>query len=93
VRIFIVTANDIQTVLQVHPFVPFRLVTSDGTSYEIRHPELVLVSVSSAVVGYPTPNDPKTAARYDIVSMFHIVRLEPMPAGATGPSAAGNGSA
>ena len=92
-RTFIVTATDFHSVLRVRPFVPFRVVTSDGTSYEIRHPELVMVAVSSAVIGYPTPGEPMTMARYDIVSMFHIVRLEPMPEAATGAGSAGNGSA
>ena len=59
-------------------------MTSDGTSYEIRHPELVMVAVGSAVIGYPTRGSPMTMARYDIVSMLHIVRLEPMPVVATG---------
>ena len=90
-RAFIVTASDFHSVLRVRPFVPFRVVTSDGTTYEVRHPELVMVSVSSAVIGYPTPGEPMTMARYDIVSMFHIIRLEPMPVAATGP--AGNGAA
>ena len=87
------TADDFHSVLRVRPFVPFRVVTSDGTSYEIRHPELVMVGLGSTVIGYPTPSNPMTVARYDIVSMFHIIRLEPMPTAATGPTSAGNGSA
>mgnify|MGYP005861022687 CR=1 FL=1 len=56
---------------------PFRVVTSDGTTYEIRHPELVIVSLASAVIGYPDPGNPAIASHYDIVSMRYIVRLEP----------------
>ena len=87
------TASDFHTVLRIRPFVPFRVVTSEGTTYEIRHPELVMVAASSAVIGYPTPGEPMTVSRYDIVSMLHIVRLEPMPAVATGSGSAGNGAA
>ena len=86
------TADDLHSVLRVRPFVPFRVVTSDDTTYEIRHPELVMVALGSTVIGYPTPGNPMTMARYDIVSMFHIVRLEPMPPVATGPTTAGNGT-
>jgi hypothetical protein len=71
------SANDFRNLLSRRPFVPFRVVTSDGTIYEVRHPELVLVSLASVVIGYPAPEDPRNASRYDIVSMRHVVRLEP----------------
>ena len=85
-RAFIVTASDFQSVLRIRPFVPFRVVTSDGTAYDIRLPELVLVAPASVVIGYPSPGDPRTAARFDIVSMSCIARLESL-------SEAGNGAA
>ena len=44
-RTLIVTASDFHTVLRIRPFVPFRVVTSDGTTYDVRHPELVMVAV------------------------------------------------
>jgi hypothetical protein len=49
--------NDILALLRARPFRAFRIVTSDGTVYDVNHPE---------------PYE-----RYDIVSMRHIVRLEP----------------
>jgi hypothetical protein len=58
----------------VRPFEPFRIVTTDGTIYEIRH--LVLVSPSTAVIGFPDPAQPGVLARYDIVSLRRILRLE-----------------
>lgn len=68
---------DFQTLLRMRPFVPFRVVTSDGTTYEVRHPELCMVGFPSVIIGYPDPREPGAYARYDIVSMRHIVRLEP----------------
>jgi hypothetical protein len=60
---------------------------SDGTMYEVRHPDLVIVALATAVVGYPSEDYPGAAARYDIVSIRHIVRIEfidkPEPAEAT----------
>jgi hypothetical protein len=38
---------------------------------------MLLVALASAVIGYPS-DYPRTALRFDIVSMGHIVRLEPM---------------
>jgi hypothetical protein len=69
-------STDLVAALRVRPFEPFRVVTSDGTIYEIRHADLVLVSPSTAVIGFPDPAQPGVAARYDIVSLRHIIRLE-----------------
>ena len=71
--------NDYYTLTRARPFVPFRIVTSDGTTYEVRHPDMLLVTPPSVVVGYPNPASPDTALRYDIVSNRHVVRLEPLP--------------
>ncbi len=76
---------DLHARLRARPFEPFRIVTTDGTTYEVRHPDLVLVGLSSAIIGYPAPGDPATYDRYDIVSMCHIIRLEAgQPAGQQG---------
>jgi hypothetical protein len=70
--------------LRTRPFVPFRVVTPEGTTYEVRHPELCMVGLASVVIGYPSPDDPATYDRYDIVSLRHVYRLEPLPAGQPG---------
>ena len=67
---------DLLARLRARPFEPFRIVTSDGVTYDVRHPDLVLVTLGSAVVGFPDPSAPGVASRYDIVSLRHIVRLE-----------------
>ena len=46
--------QDLLQALRRRPFEPFRLHVSDGTVYEVRHPELVIVALGSAVVGMPT---------------------------------------
>jgi hypothetical protein len=56
------------------PFEPFRIVTSDGTTYEVRHPDMVLVGIASVHIGYP--DETGVATRIDIVATRHIVRLE-----------------
>jgi hypothetical protein len=71
-----VAPTDLLNRLRNRPFEPFRIVTSDGVTYDVRHPELVLVTLGSAVVGFPDSSDPGLVARYDIVSLRHIVRLE-----------------
>jgi hypothetical protein len=57
--------------------VAFRLHVSDGTVFDIRHPELLMVSPESALVGLPSPTQQlPQIERYQIVDLAHIVRLE-----------------
>jgi hypothetical protein len=70
---------DILALLRARPFIPFRIVTTEGTTYEVNHPDLVMVGLTATIVGYPDPREPDIYERYDIVSTRHIVRLEPMP--------------
>jgi hypothetical protein len=70
------TPADVLAVLRRRPFEPFRIVTTDGTTHDVRHPDLVFVSLGSLIVGYPDRNEPNVASTYDIVSMQHIIRLE-----------------
>ena len=70
---------DFHHLLRAKPFEPFRVVTTDGTTYEVRHPDLVMVGFPSVIIGYPHETEPHAYSRYDVVSMWDVVRLEPMP--------------
>jgi hypothetical protein len=70
--------QDLLVMIRKRPFVPFRVHVSDGTVYEIRHPELVMTGLGSAVIGVPSdPNQP-LYERTETVALRHIVRLEPL---------------
>lgn len=71
------STTDLLNMTRRHPFVPLRIVTSDGTIYEVPHPDLIMVGTSSVIVGYPSPQEPHVYSRWDVVSLRHIVRLEP----------------
>jgi hypothetical protein len=66
------------------PFEPFALVTTDGSRYEVTHPELVMPTLSEVVVGVPGANG--AARRAIFVSYFHIVRIEPLNSEPAQPS-------
>jgi hypothetical protein len=67
--------------LHRRPFEPFRIHLTDGTTYEVRHPELVLVGRRSMVVGVSdVEQQPVVYDRYTTVALVHIVRLEPLAA-------------
>lgn len=63
--------------VRVRPFRPFRIRVSDGGTYDIRHPEVVMVTRTSAVVGLPEPDTaPPAVQKYCVVDLLHITRLE-----------------
>jgi len=85
-----VGATDLAAKLQRKPFEPFRIITSDGVTYDVRHPDIIMVSPTSAVIGYPDAMRPRLVLAYDIVALEHITRLEELPQPAGKPT--GNGA-
>ncbi len=47
--------DNVQDMLRVRPFKPLGVRVNDGTSYEIRYPNLALVTLDQLVVGIPDP--------------------------------------
>jgi len=82
------TQADLQTAARRQPFRPFRVVLTTGTTYDIRHPDLIMVGRRSAAIGIT--NDP-TGTSYDRifqVDLFHVVGIEELSSSSTnGPSA------
>jgi hypothetical protein len=80
--------EDLAGVLQQRPFIPFRVVLTEGTSYEVRHPELFMLGKRSVVIGVASDPQEIVYDRTAMVDLFHIVRIEPLdrasPTGASG---------
>lgn len=77
--------HELTEVLRTRPFQPFRIYVSDGATFVIRHPDLVLVTPTAAVVGAPVGDQPGPAVeRFNIVDLAHITRLEPIQIAASG---------
>lgn len=75
--------EDVREFLRKQPFQPFWLALTDGRTYEICHPELIMVGKSSAVVGLLRPGDVEPI--YDravTVSFLHIMQIEPLESAA-----------
>jgi hypothetical protein len=71
--------EDLLQALRKRPFEPFRIHVSDGTVYDVRHPELVMVGRRSAVIGWPDPSQAEPLyERYETVALLPITRLEPI---------------
>ena len=70
--------QDLRDSLKTQPFEPFRMVLSDGVSYEIRHPDLVWVGQHACLVGFAKDTQSPFFERSVKVALVHVVRLEPI---------------
>jgi len=66
-----------RNLLNERPFKPFRLVMSSGQSYEVRHPEMAMVTKSDILVGVDIEDD-GVPAEFKICSMLHVTAVEPL---------------
>jgi len=71
--------DDVFQFLRKRPFEPFRIYLSDGTTYEVRHPDLVMVAERYIVVGLPrSPETGPLIEGFETAALIHIVRLAPI---------------
>jgi hypothetical protein len=82
------SADDLLQRVRARPFVPFRLVPTEGTPSEVRHPDHIMVTRTIASIGRPSEAEQSFFESVVWVSLLHIVRLEPLdpqtPAGKNG---------
>jgi hypothetical protein len=77
------TFNEIRALLNARPFVPFRLVLSDGGTVDVRHRETVIVGRGFAVIGLVDPAATDTIFdRWTVVWYMHVTRVEMLSLGA-----------
>lgn len=77
--------------LEQLPLQPFRIHVSDGSHYDVRHPEFCMVGVRTTSI-WVRPASPDDPDRYVRIDNLHITRLEPLPR-PTAPTANGPNSA
>lgn len=73
------SSNELLLYARRQPFVPFRIVLTTGESYDVVHPDLIMVGKRSAMVGFADPGQPPVFDRLTIVDLLHIVRMEELP--------------
>jgi hypothetical protein len=73
--------QDLEAELRKRPFQPFRIVTTTGKSYDITERDLpmILVGKRTVIIGFRLQESDPNFDRYEVVSLMHIVRLEPIP--------------
>ena len=74
------TLESIHEWLRKRPFEPFRLSTSAGESYEVRHPEMAMLTRTELLIGIAERRG--FPSRYRAVSLLHITAVEPLDSSA-----------
>ena len=74
------TAETLREWMQRRPFQPFRLKTSDGEAYDVRHPEMAFLTRAEIVIGLSERNG--IPSRHRTVSLLHVTAIEPIDASA-----------
>ena len=77
------TVQTFRNLLTERPFKPFRLVMSSGQAYEVRHPEMALLTKTDILVGIDIEDD-GVPAEFKICSMLHVTAIEPLEPTANG---------
>ena len=72
-------AQEIQALVRVQPFVPFRIHVQGGPVYDIIHPEGVMVTLWAVFIGIRrTGKEAEPHDKVDIVNVQQIARVEQM---------------
>jgi hypothetical protein len=68
--------QELTSLLHQRPFTPFRIHMTNGHTYEIHHPEAMVVSRSHAVVGLRRDEESGVVDRTELCALLQIVRIE-----------------
>ncbi|MCA9154911.1 MAG: hypothetical protein R3C99_24435 [Pirellulaceae bacterium] len=66
--------DDLLELVRRQPFVPFRLHVTDGKSYEVYHPDQIIVLRSRAVLAVGGSSHLRD--RLEHIGLVHVTRLE-----------------
>jgi hypothetical protein len=71
------TVQTFREMLARRPFQPVKLTLSSGQTYEIRHPEMALLTRTSLLIGVELAED-GVPAEFKILSLLHVTAIEPI---------------
>ena len=72
--------DDIQKRLRQSPFVPVRIIISSGQTFDVHHPDLVLVGTRDMIIGMASSKNPALYDQTTRVPIMHVTALEDLPA-------------
>ena len=71
------TVQTFREMLGRRPFQPVKLTMSSGQAYEVRHPEMAMLTRTSILVGVDVADD-GVPAEFKILSLLHVTAIEPL---------------
>lgn len=71
------TLQTFRELLAARPFQPFRLVMSSGETYEVRHPEMALLTRTNILIGVGQTEE-GVPDQFRICSLLHVSSIEPI---------------
>ena len=69
-------ASEVAKLIRSVPFSPLRFYLSDGRSFDIAHPEMVIVDATQMIIGRPSPRIEGVAESVQFYSLLHITGAE-----------------
>ena len=71
---------DLLRCLRRRPFRPFRLLVTTGATFEIRHPDQLLVGLSTVTLQVPDTGSSVFVFQRDVeIALSHIVLIDTLP--------------
>lgn len=74
-----VTTEDIQNRVKAQPFVPFRIVTSEGAILDVHRPDMVMIGRRDMTIGTPSKRNPAFYEHATRIAYTHISALQDVP--------------
>jgi hypothetical protein len=71
--------DDIQARIRRRPFTPLRIVTSSGETFDVYHPDVVMVGRRDITVGMASAEHPGQYERQTRIAIMHVTALEDLP--------------
>ena len=76
--------EDLHEFTRKRPFAPYRVCVTDGRTYDIRHPDQVIVLRSRIVIGVGSENG--VPDHIEHIALIHVVRIEELQSERSGAS-------
>ena len=71
------TVQTFREMLARRPFQPVNVTLSSGQSFEVRHPEMAMLTRTGLLVGVDLADD-GVPAEFKILSLLHVTSIEPL---------------
>jgi hypothetical protein len=75
----IFTLQDLRSRFHEQPFTPVRIVTTTNQTYDVYHPDMVLIASHFLIVGTPGEHGPDVAEAVTRIALVHITELRDLP--------------